>query len=581
MSGEPVGGGSVEDIAGIGVQGIPAVFVSPVEVDQHVVDIPNLIDYMLVNFCGGNRDWDDHNWYSINPRVDGGGYKFVNWDAERTLESVSGDNRTGVSQAQKPSRLYARLRDNAEFRLQFADHARKHLFNGGALTPEKTAERYQRLATFIDRAIVGESARWGDSQRSTPYTRNGVWITEQNRLFNSYFPQRTNVLLGQLRSANLYPDTDAPTFSQHGGHIAAGVGVTITGPDGVIYFTTDGSDPRLQGGAINPTAQVYSNPNVFTGLSGAVNLRARALDGGEWSAINEAIFIVDSGVADSSNLVISEIHYRPLPPTAAELDAGFNERSNFEFIELMNISGSPIDLTNVRFTTGITFDFDDSEIGQLLAPGARILLVNNRPAFEMRYPAIPSSSIAGTFSGNLSNDGEQITLLADDDSVIRNFTYNDQPPWPESADGDGFSLVLIKPESNPLHADPLNWRSSVDTHGAPTDSDAVDFTGDPGDADALYNYLLGASGSLTGEFQALTVNDVDDDYLTLSATVALASDDISFVGEISTDLVNWNSDTTLISRINNGDGTATLVFRSDNSWTTDKKLYMRLRISTR
>jgi|GEM_PF-2237042 len=56
------------------------------------LDIPNLIDYMMLNFYGGNLDWDDHNWYSINPSVDGGVYKFVYWDAERTLENVNGDN---------------------------------------------------------------------------------------------------------------------------------------------------------------------------------------------------------------------------------------------------------------------------------------------------------------------------------------------------------------------------------------------------------------------------------------------------------------------------------------------------------
>jgi hypothetical protein len=174
---------------------------------------------MMVNFFGGNRDWDDHNWYSINPRVDRGGYKFVCWDAERTLENITGDNRTGVGQDNKPSRLYSQLRSNSEFNLEFGDRAHKHLFNGGALTPENTIARYQALADVIDRAIVGESARWGDSKRATPYTRNVEWVAERDRILNSYLPQRSSVTLSQLRSANLYPDTDAPVFSQHGGHV--------------------------------------------------------------------------------------------------------------------------------------------------------------------------------------------------------------------------------------------------------------------------------------------------------------------------------------------------------------------------
>lgn len=545
------------------------------------VDIPNLINYFLLNIYGGNQDWDDHNWYSGRRQLPGAGYKFFSWDAERSLESVTGSNRTGINQSNKPSRLYAQLRANPEFRMLFADHAHKHLFNGGVFTPEKTAERYQKLSTFIDRAIVGESARWGDSSRSTPYTRNAEWVTERNRLLNSYFPQRTNVVLGFLRGADLYPDTDAPVFSQHGGHISAAENVTISGADGVLHYTIDGSDPRLQGGGINPAARIYSGPNIFTGLIGAVNLRARALDGGDWSALNEALFIIDSEIATSDNLVISEIHYRPLPPTAAEEAAGFNERSNFEFVELMNISTSTIDLTNVRFLEGISFDFDDSEIGFLLSPGDRILLVNNRAAFEMRYPSVPSASIAGTYAGNLNNDGEQVILFAGDDSIIRNFTYNDQAPWPESSDGDGFSLTLISPASNPDHADPYSWRSSVEFQGTPTLSDALDFTGDPSDQEALFSYLLGDSEPLDASFDTIDVDGVTANYLIFSVTFELAADDVSFAPEISNDLVTWHSNTFPLSRTNNGDGTSTFVFRSANPVTVDKKLFLRLRVTPR
>ena len=79
-----------------------------------------------------------------------------------------------MGQSDKPSRLYSKLRENPEFRLQFADHAHRHCFNDGVLTPAKTAARYQVLADRIDRAIVGESARWGDSSRTNdPYTRGG------------------------------------------------------------------------------------------------------------------------------------------------------------------------------------------------------------------------------------------------------------------------------------------------------------------------------------------------------------------------------------------------------------------------
>jgi len=134
--------------------------------------------------------------------------------------------------------------------MQFADHAHRLLFNGGALTPEKTKERYKKLADLIYGAIVCESARWGDNKHSPARTRDVEWIAERNRLYNDYFPRRTDVALGFLRGAGLYPNVDAPVFNingsyQHGGQISSTDAVSMTAPSGTIYYTFDGSDPRL------------------------------------------------------------------------------------------------------------------------------------------------------------------------------------------------------------------------------------------------------------------------------------------------------------------------------------------------
>ena len=49
-----------------------------------------------------------------------------------------------------------------------------------------------------------------------------------------------------------------PVFTTNAGSIAA---LTINGPPGAtIYYCTDGSDPRLPGGAVSSKAQVYQSP---------------------------------------------------------------------------------------------------------------------------------------------------------------------------------------------------------------------------------------------------------------------------------------------------------------------------------
>jgi len=222
---------------------------------QEYVDVPNLIDYMIANIYGSNGDWDGHNWYSGRHRVPGAGYKFFSWDAERTLEGL-GSNRTGINNNDKPSGIYGALRANEEFRVLFGDTLHRHFFNFGAMSPDATIARYRYLSDFTYGAIVGESARWGDTWREQPYTRDVEWITERDRLLNSYLPQRTDVVLGQFRGANLYPRVEAPRFNQHGGRIESGFGLIVTGSEGTIYYTLDGTDPRLEGGALNPVAEI-------------------------------------------------------------------------------------------------------------------------------------------------------------------------------------------------------------------------------------------------------------------------------------------------------------------------------------
>ncbi|NIP96264.1 MAG: hypothetical protein GWO24_23660, partial [Akkermansiaceae bacterium] len=66
-------------------------------------------------------------------------------------------------------------------------------------------------------------------------------------------------------------------------------------------------------------------------------------------------------------------------------------------------------------------------------------------------------------------------------------------PWPEGPDGDGMSLVLVDPMSNPDHNDPLKWRSSSAANGVPGGSDSgTVFTGDPNaddDGNGISNFL--------------------------------------------------------------------------------------------
>lgn len=409
---------------------------------SNYLNIPNFVDYMLLNFYAANIDWPWHNWNAARRRAPGAGFHFFSWDAEWTFGIGSNVNtdRTGES-AGSPGTLYSRLRAHPEFRVLFGDHAQKHLFNGGVLTPAEADARWMKSANIIDRAIVCESARWGNGN-----TR-ATWLNAQSAV-RAWFPQRAMILVNQLRSAGLFPQLDAPVFSPFGGLVPPGFALSLTNPNaaGTIYFTTNGADPRVWGGGLSPSAQLYSGPLV---LSNALFLRARVRNGSDWSALVEAPFYV---VQDFAALRVTEIMYNPAP------FAGFGSE-DLEFLEFKNTGTNTLDLSGLGFTAGITFNFTN---GTRLAPGAFFVIARTPFVFSTRYPSVP---VNGVFSGRLDNNGERLALTHVLGTNVFSFTYDNAVPWPITPDGYGFSLVPRIANGDPDSAS--SWRASANAGGSP------------------------------------------------------------------------------------------------------------------
>ena len=233
------------------------------------IDMTNLADYMVLSFYAGN-DWDwssQHNWSAAGPKMrDRGGWKFFQQDSDICLQDV---NANCTDQGVPDGIFTTLINQHSDFKVLFRDRVYKHCFNDGVLTPAKVADSYNARANEIFTAIVAETARWqpGTSVGTLPWDRDGEWTVEWNYFKNTFFPQRTNVLINQLRTRSWYP-VAAPEFNQRGGAVAAGFSVTMDAPVGTtIYYTTDGSDPRLSGGGISPNARTFSLTTANTTLS--------------------------------------------------------------------------------------------------------------------------------------------------------------------------------------------------------------------------------------------------------------------------------------------------------------------------
>lgn len=445
-----------------------------------LLDAVNTIDSMLVVYWGGNLDAQisaflgnesPNNSFFIRDRTGAsGGFKSILHDSEHTLLNVN-ENRlgpwnagssagTGFSKS-TPQYIFQQCMRSPDFRALVADRVYKHCYNNGVLTPAAALAMFNARADQIDRAVVAESARWGDSKTNggAPFTRDH-WLNACNNVRNNFIPGRTGVLISQLRSNGWYPTFDPPVFSQRGGTLSPGTNITLSLPPNApggtaVYFTTDGSDPRALGGAVAPGAQ-----NLGAGGSIAISasrlIRARAKNGTTWSAIEEAAFYVTQ---DLSPLAITEIHYNPLPTAANGTDG-----ADYEFLEFKNTGSNVLDLGGLRFDSGLTYQFP---AGTTIAPGGFFVLVRNAAKFAARYPSVP---IGGVFAdGSLNNAGEGLTILTSQGGSVLSFDFDDEPPWPATADGHGFSLV---PAGTSLNSNSgSDWRASANAHGSPGAND--------------------------------------------------------------------------------------------------------------
>lgn len=181
------------------------------------------------------------------------------------------------------------------------------------------------------------------------------------------------------------------------------------------------------------------------------------------------------------SLKITEVMYNP------------SGGSGFEFVELQNLGTGTIDLSQVRFTEGIEFDFAGGSIPEL-APGQILLIVRDLFSFQLMYPTIPASLIAGEYSGSLSNSGEDLELTWGGNHDIIQFDYVDD--WyKDEVDGGGHSLQVADPFA-PAAAwnTAANWVPSTDVGGSPGREDFPSITAGlrlPGDANQDANLDLG------------------------------------------------------------------------------------------
>jgi len=282
-------------------------------------------------------------------------------------------------------------------------------------------------------------------------------------------------------------------------------------------------------------------------------------------------------------LAISELQYNP-------------ESGESEFIEIQNVSDSPVDLAGVEVSgVGFVFAVD----APMLAPGEVVLLVEFDPAtFRANYSPPAEVGVFGPYAGRLDNGGETVEiripeaaqLPADPDLMVavESVPYDDSAPWPPEADGDGFSLQRRVPMT--YGGDPASWEVAETVGGTPgtigappsdwrelffTPEEIADplISGPGADADSdgfgnLAEYVLGTDPRDPASHALLEASVVEDEggiFLELRHTQRNGVQDFAVEYQMSNDLSGWEAAggfMQVVDTTDQGNGTSLVIVRS-------------------
>ncbi len=478
------------------------------------VDLPGMANYLAAMILTGSVDCCHKNYYAYRDTRGSGEWVYLPWD----LDLSFGRNWT-TSKNYFDDGLFSHNalyigRGNLLIDALFADPAFNQMYLRRLRTlmdelvqttdmPEAERHYENRIDELVEQIGADaalDNARWG------VWGTFPTWEQQLDILRNQYLEQRRNYLFVMQSSSGRGPIPSAQAADatleimevEHspvsgnrneqfikirnngrgsvdisGWRIEGSIDHTFTGgtvlpAGGILYVTRDSKAfrARTTGPSGNQGLFVQDGyEGTLAGSGGAI----RVLD----KTGREAAAFAYEGEPSAAQkfLRITELNYHPYDP---EADSPFDDNA-FEFVELTNTGDAPLDLTGVRFTSGVEFDFTEAAVREL-APGAHLLIVSNEAAFRTRYGDGPA--IAGMYAGNLSNGGERLLLVDADDAPVHDFAYSDR--WYPTTDGDGATLVIADAGAETASwSVKQGWHASQLNGGSPGRDDGRL----PGDAD--------------------------------------------------------------------------------------------------
>lgn len=251
--------------------------------DIHV-DVDQWLKRWALLVCMNVDDFGGHNHYHFLPGGPGSKWRWLGYDFDSgfsfsrvgALRPFYGDGANGDNPDWQRNKLCARVSANATLRRIYLLTLRQML--NDVIREEEIFPRMDELFTRMTPDREADLARWSTMRTNTTEAKS-VLISQKLSLSN------------YLAAAGIPGADKMPVLSAEGGEISANTGLSITAAAGwTIYFTTDGSDPRL-----SLSRRMYTAPIVLTN---SILLKAAAIPAdeplveGNWTDLAAAHFAV-------------------------------------------------------------------------------------------------------------------------------------------------------------------------------------------------------------------------------------------------------------------------------------------------
>ena len=219
---------------------------------EKLLDVDNLIDYMAITYYTGDRDGPSgrftstpNNYCAIFNRKNPDGWKYFEHDSEHSLDTGDVDMTFPFKSVRSPSSfnphwLHDQLVANQHYLKRFRQRVDRHFGINGELSQEKSLARLEQREQEVSGAIIAHAARWGSTGLN--YRRWQQSVARSKR----WMEGRTEIVYDQLRERGWFPGPQSPLLSMRSSTVEPGTSLyaMARNSNDVIYYTTDGTDPR-------------------------------------------------------------------------------------------------------------------------------------------------------------------------------------------------------------------------------------------------------------------------------------------------------------------------------------------------